>query len=276
MADGAKALYGSIVGAGGSSGGGGGGGVTPDNTFDVYVYDNLETYASWHTYFPFKEGMTWGEFVESPLNPNVDIDNKVFSNSYGAIYYNLYLTSEWMESSYLGVSESDPILPFDSETYQAAFENQCLVAGTKIKTAKGSKNVENIKRGDTVTSIDPETLELTTATVGQVRSEYVPHERMFSDKWFRYSFDDGSEFHITGKHRFFNMDTRKYEWAENFKIGDRAYKIDGTTPKLVSVEKIDERVEYNTFWNVNREAYFVDGFLSGNARTPIPQFPVEK
>ena len=250
------------------------GGVNPDAAFHVNVGDYLFYWVEYKTTFAFKTGMTLGEFTDSGLNPHLlDHTNvKVFSKLGNSIYYNIESGSA-TEAAYIGSADS---LIEDNQVYSAEFGSMCLVAGTKIKTEKSAKNVENIKIGDTVTSLDPETLELTTATVGKVRSAYIPRKNLYSDKWFKYTFDDGSEFHITGGHRFFNMDTRKYEWAEDFKIGDRAYKIDGTTPRLVSVEEIDERVEYNTFWNVNREAYFVDGFLSGNASTPIPNFPEDK
>ena len=257
--------------------GGGGGDV---RCCHILVEDYVFSWATYPSFVAFENGMTWAELVESDYNFEICDDElgnpvKMFALQLdGSVYMNLAsYNSSYYESTY--IAEGDSTIS-DSTLYNATYGSQCLVAGTKIKTANSAKNVENIKTGDKVATLDPETLELKTAVVEKVRNEHIPHDKMYSDKWFRYSFSDGSEFHITGRHRFFDVTTGKFEWAEDIKIGDKCYKIDGTMPELVSVEVFDERVEYNTFWNKDRANYFVDGFLSGNASTPIPNIKAEE
>lgn len=230
----------------------------------------------------FLNGQTWADLIASDQNaivvespdPDDPETTKRLSNVGGRVYVAVgdgtYYEKQGLEDFDQGRSILVTDALVNNSEYFIMFEAACLVAGTKIATEKSAKNVENIKVGDVVKSIDPETLEFTTATVSKVRNSYVPHERMYSNVWYKYTFDDGTFFRITGKHRFFDVDTGAYEWSHDIKVGDRVYKIDGTMPKLVSVEKFDERVEYNVFWNKGCAAYFVDGFLSGNATTPIP------
>lgn len=259
------------------------------DVFRLRIDDDLEFGGSFTYYLPYLPDKTWSEFVNSEYNPIIGNTGKTDPESGDLIY--IYRFKILADQVYVCIaidndSMSAPLSGTEYEEwktvyatdkvgfgimyYNAYFGAECLVAGSKIITEKSAKNVENIKVGDVVKSIDPETLAFKTAEVVKVKNAIIPHDRMFSKVWYKYSFDDGSFFRITGKHRFFDVDTQKYEWAEDIKIGDRVYKMDGTMPKLVSVEKFDEKVEYNTFWNKNHDPYFVDGFLSGNVDTPIP------
>lgn len=71
MNDGAKALYGALIGAYRPSGGGGGGGTT--GTFTVYAYGEEFGYN-------FEIGMTWLEFIESEYSQDMfsDMDDRVY------------------------------------------------------------------------------------------------------------------------------------------------------------------------------------------------------
>ena len=305
MSEGAKSLYGSIIGMGGTSGGGGGGGA---NTFKVYfgtgqwsynwepssstpymelAYDDNMTFGQfisssynpwaiidWDHYYPYAENQVTEYAFESPNNSNVYYN---FRNSQGSEdYESVYLRTGSLGTSHI-VQASETIS--SNTDYYIFLENaeegsDCFVAGSKVLLPNNlTKNIEDVKVGDAVATLDPETLELSTATVQDVKNSV---EKIYSHKWYRFKFDDGSEVHLTGRHRFFNVDTQKFEWMQDFKVGERVYKIDGTMPAFVSVETIEEKVEYNTFWNVNRDNYFVDGFLSGNLTTPIPNIKVAK
>ena len=70
MNDGAKALYGALIGAGGSSGGGGGSSL---KTFKVEFY-HAGSVSGVHE-FAFEPGMTWDDYIASPLCPPISADD---------------------------------------------------------------------------------------------------------------------------------------------------------------------------------------------------------
>lgn len=68
MNDGAKALYGALIGAGGSSGGGGGSSLGVFKVAQsVTGYDY--TSVTLNVWYAHDNGMTWQEFVNSEYNP---------------------------------------------------------------------------------------------------------------------------------------------------------------------------------------------------------------
>lgn len=285
MAEGAKALYGSIIGKGGASGGGGGGG-----TLAHFCYDISDFTWAWANYMytaVCEDGMTWGEFVASDYNPPCYYSYQqettpTFSILGGSVYVSFagaygdaveYLTVP-LYGNGDSVSEEDTIVLESPNFYGAMFGSDCMRSDTIISAPKKDIEVKDIQKGDKVETLDPVTLEIKSAEVLKVKRDIINPEYLYSDGWWKYTFDDGNEIHLAGRgqHRFFDCDTMKFEWMYDFKVGHHAYRKDGTTPKLVKVEHFDERIVYNTFWNENHENYFADGFLSGNADTPIPNF----
>ena len=264
----------------------GGGGSMPElGTLFVHLQDYNWDWAELKYQYPvptLSENWTWRDYVESDLNPTLASADEPSIKVFKIVGDYVYISFGGLLGDYEALSTT---FYFDGETCMAEtiihpwyiyvmFSPDCMVNDTMISAKKSDIVVEDIQKGDAVETLDPETLLIKEATVGKVKRDIINPKYRFSDGWWKYTFDDGNAIRLagTGKHRFFDCDTMKFEWMYDFQVGHHAYRKDGTTPKLVKVEHFDERIVYNTFWNENHENYFADGFLSGNADTPIPNF----
>ena len=279
-----------IYGADGSNGrtyGSGGGVETVDIYFWVGSSDNVDVPGEGmqKTAFPYQPGMTWGDAI-GYINPVVGYGYGTmyqFLTKSGTSVYVTYTSWGGVDSSMLytgsnsdecvGVKTTDAIDPAKTYFFYSVLDPECLKAGSMILTPGGEKDVFEINVGDEVLSLDPETLEIVTATVETVKRDAMNPRQQTTDHWYRYTFDDGSEIHLVGKHRFWNVEQNAFVWLKDFKPGEHTYKMDGSTPAYVGMETVEEETKWNTFWNVGRANYFVDGFLSGNITSPVPVFP---
>ena len=292
-----------IYGADGSNGRTYGGGGNSLKLLKIIFFDKGDddtdvppTYYSTGTYF-YEEGMTWGDLCDNMNQVWGRLDGSWdcrFQRSWSGdpksvLFY--FPSSTWGdiyndgENIWKGTNTADGVVVKENElidpeqTYYVYHYNdpECLVADSKIaKTTKKSINAGDVKSGDVVVSLDPETLELTTAKIGRVRKDELPAAAMKAHRWFKYKFDDGTELHLTGRHRFWNVEKNKFEWIGHFEAGEHTYKIDGSTPAYVGCEVVEEEVEWNVFWCENHENYFVNGIMSGNIDSPVPNFKVKR
>lgn len=138
---------------------------------------------------------------------------------------------------------------------------ECLAWDTLITMADGSaRRVCDIRHGDKVLSIDPETLQLVPDVVvacdgGEVKTYNV------ADVW---TFDDGTEITTVHPHEFYNVRTGRMEYIADFEIGDCVRKLDGTTTALVRHEQRSGSIRHNTLFTRYRNNYFAAGILTGN------------
>lgn len=86
----------------------------------------------------------------------------------------------------------------------------------------------------------------------------------YSPKHTLYHFEDGTVIDETHEHRFFNNEQGFWQKLKNWRMGDRAQRLDGGTPALVAVEPVEERAEMFGMW-VDRGSYWANGLLSGDA-----------
>lgn len=133
MNDGAKSLYGALIGAGGS-----GGGSTPSggNELDFYVCSNDPNYEIYYTaQYACISGMTWEEFVASKFNPMINdgAEGRTFSIYQGKVKKNAI---SFMEGQ-VQISYSIPLKYNDAEvlstdTIIAATEENCYLAEVSV------------------------------------------------------------------------------------------------------------------------------------------------
>lgn len=81
------------------------------------------------------------------------------------------------------------------------------------------------------------------------------------DVW---TFDDGTTITTVHPHEFYNLDTHRFMYIADFKIGDRIYKMDRTSPRLIKHENIKEDVRHFTLFTKKFNNYFANGILTGN------------
>lgn len=141
----------------------------------------------------------------------------------------------------------------------------CLTGDTLITMADGTtKRIDEITYGDKVLAINPKTGEY--VATGITYTDSAEHKTY--NHYDRFEFDDGTVITTVHRHRFFNCEDEKMIHIDMFSLGDRAYKIDGTTPKLVSaIEHYEEKETKHYTIFTEMQNYFANGLLSGNRFT---------
>jgi len=138
----------------------------------------------------------------------------------------------------------------------------CLTGDTLITMADGTqKRIDEITYQDKVLAIDPETGKLCATGITYTDAK----EHKVYNHYDKFEFDDGTVLTVVHRHRFYNCEDEKMIHIDTFTEGDRAYKIDGTMPKLVFMKEHFEEKEtphYTIF--TEKQNYFANGLLSGN------------
>jgi hypothetical protein len=130
----------------------------------------------------------------------------------------------------------------------------CLSGDTMITMADGSmKRMDKICAGDIVLSNNG-----ISSHVHAVRRGH------FSNYHILYHFEDGTVIDETHPHRFYNVDQGFWQKLQAWNIGDHAINQDGENIALVSVERIEERIEMFGIWT-DSGTYYANGLLSGAA-----------
>ena len=128
----------------------------------------------------------------------------------------------------------------------------CLSGDTLITMADGStRPLRELHFGDQVLSGSGEA----TAVISTSRGRINPYHTL-------YTFEDGTVIDESADHRFYNVDLGYWAWLRDWRIGDRARRVDGTETALVAVERVDEPAECYGLWTESRD-YWAGGLLSG-------------
>jgi len=88
-----------------------------------------------------------------------------------------------------------------------------------------------------------------------------------ADRYNKCTFEDGTIIKEVHGHRFFNVTKGEFIYLMFWEIGDRIYKIDGTTPKLIAKETIYEPVPFYSVSTNNHHNGFANGCLYGDRHT---------
>ena len=184
-----------------------------------------------------------------------------------------YITDTYDGAQIVTINGADAAMPTEATPYTLTqdtaftYDNACLTGDMLVTLADGSeKQICELTSDDTYLAYDFATGDLATA-----KAEYIDavngHSGKFADKYQKYTFEDGTVIKEVHKHRFLNL--RKMEFINlcDWEIGDRIYKIDGTTPALISKEVITEEVEHFTVTTVNYHSGFVQSCLYGDRYT---------
>ena len=131
---------------------------------------------------------------------------------------------------------------------------QCFVAGTKVKTEDGDKNIEEIKAGDKVWSYNPATGETGLKTVKQTfenETKQMVHVTISDGK-------DIEEIDTTVRHPFYVVDYG-FKYASELRIGDKVISVSGDIYEVTSleIENLDTPVKVYNFEVEDWHTYFV-------------------
>ena len=160
----------------------------------------------------------------------------------------------------------------DNNYYIMKFSLQCLTPNTLIdveeidekgKKRRRRKKLKDIKVGDKVICINPFTLELDTDTVVECDGEMNKKHTCY-DNWY---FSDGTIITTIHRHRFYNVENKKFMYMEEWNIGDHGLNINNEKIELIKHEHIEEEINHCTLFTEKYNNYFANGLLSGNRKS---------
>ena len=118
-------------------------------------------------------------------------------------------------------------------------QGHCFIAGTKVKTEDGYKNIEEVEVGDKVLAYDEETGK-------QAYKEVVRLFRGKTEEWY-HVFAEGEEIVCTGGHRFY-VEGKGFVEAKDLTKEDKLTLSDGSQVKIEKIEK-EELAKAETKYN---------------------------
>ena len=160
----------------------------------------------------------------------------------------------------------------DNQYYIMGFWFSCLTPDTLIdveeidekgKKRRRRKKLKDIKVGDKVICINPFTLELDTDTVIECDGTMNKKHTCY-DNWY---FSDGTIITTIHRHRFYNVENKKFMYMEEWNIGDHGLNIDNEKIELIKHEHIEEEINHCTLFTEKYNNYFANGLLSGNRKS---------
>ena len=144
----------------------------------------------------------------------------------------------------------------------------CLTGDMLVTLSDGSeKPVSELTDADTYTAYDLMTGKLVAGAGAKYFDAVNGHSGKFASQYQMYTFSDGTVIKEVHKHRFLNLERMEFINLCHWNIGDRIYKLDGTTPALVSKEVVNELVEHFTVTTAGYHNGFVEGCLYGDRHT---------
>ena len=141
----------------------------------------------------------------------------------------------------------------------------CLTGDTLVTMADNSvKRLDMIELGDYVLSFDFDSKMLIPRKVIYTdKNEMKSHTEY--DKW---TFEDGTEIKTVHRHEFYNLEAQRMKYMDEWSVGEHAYKIDGTMPKLISHKIVEETVRHYKITLERSTNYFANGLLTGDRNCP--------
>ena len=160
----------------------------------------------------------------------------------------------------------------DNYYWISYFYTKCLTPDTLIdveeidekgKKRRRRKKLKDIKVGDKVICINPFTLELDTDTVVECDGEMNKKHTCY-DNWY---FSDETIITTIHRHRFYNVENKKFMYMEEWNIGYHGLNINNEKIELIKHEHIEEEINHCTLFTEKYNNYFANGLLSGNRKS---------
>lgn len=139
----------------------------------------------------------------------------------------------------------------------------CFVEGTLITLADGTqKKVEDINYGDEVLCYDFNEGKQTTAPI-----EFVM-KKMQSNFYYKVTLSDGTILKLVGangkSHRLYNVTKQSFIYPQDFEENDYTLKQDGTIATILSIEKVEEKVNFYNISSKDHINVYAENVLTSN------------
>ncbi len=183
------------------------------------------------------------------------------------------VTRQFKQSYNIINTLNDSVINLGSnKIYLYCFYTRCLTPETLIdveeedkkgKKRRKRKMLKDIKVGDKVICINPNTLKLDTDVVTECDSSFIKRHNCY-DKWY---FEDDIVIITVHRHRFYNVENKSFMYMDKWNIGEHGINIDGNKVKFIKHEHIEKEIVHVTLFTKKYNNYFANGMLSGNRRS---------
>ena len=263
---------------------------------------NLLSYGDTNLSIKVPKGITWQEFIDSEYNVPIDIAGKHVNDGIVSLTFRSYTTSPhqyaydesfqavgivtfdenvsgtgqqaqpydvWYHSG-KGYGPSNPGIPgkdavqandiIDRSQYYLFFD-LCFSIDSLITLADNStKLAKDIDYNDSLLVWDFDNGQLLSAKPLWIQKIRVaPH-------YYKLTFDDGTILKLVGSedkcHEVFNIDKSNFEYGSYWNVGEKGFSDTQQTPSLVSIEKINEPIEYVNIITKHHINCFVNHLLT--------------
>lgn len=172
-------------------------------------------------------------------------------------------------NKYIYAGGSEISLPYCLTGDTAVSVDTSCLTGDMLVTVTGGaeKPISELTREDTYIAYDLTSGRLVEGVAAGYFDAAGGHSGKFADRYQKYTFSDGTVIKEVRRHRFLNLSRMEFINLCHWEIGDRIYKLDGTTPALVSKEDVVGEVEHFTVTTAGYHNGFVQGCLYGDRHT---------
>lgn len=214
--------------------------------------------------------LTWNsvenatKYVVQSIVETVEVEKDKTSYDASTMYGNLMGKVQVFSSMVRIKAVGDGVNYEDSNWSEAVWLYYCLSGETEIdiydeeKKKRRKKKLKDLKVGDKVISFNTETKKW---EIDEVLNDDM-HEVKFELSYDIWTFSDGTQITTVKKHEFYNVSQEKLMYIDEWNMGDKIYKEDGTTPSLVKHEQVQEPIRHYTLMTKNHN-YIANGCLSG-------------
>lgn len=218
------------------------------------AYTNTNVYCA----YSIDDGVTWVEMKTATTIQTTQIKFKNVGNS--SYHYSLYSTLLGM-TLYYGKTSQNYILTQDITDIQVDYYVTCLTGDTLITMADNSqKQIKNVQIGDCVLSLNENGEKVSSKVYYSDANEYKT-----ASYYDLFIFSDGTEIKVVRRHRFYNNRTQSFIHLDEFEVGDKTYKEDGTWVALIDKKyKAEAGVIRHFTIFCEHNTYFANGLLAGN------------
>ena len=138
----------------------------------------------------------------------------------------------------------------------------CFIAGTKVLTPLGDKNIEDFKVGDDVLAYDHKDNIVMTSKVTKVFKHT-------NKKYGELQLSNGTKLLVTAENRFYSVDKKKYVRADRLKVNEKLLVNNGKNTETVTVMKYVKSIAKADVYNITVKDfnnYFAEKILVHNLK----------
>ena len=234
------------------------------------ICNNCGRFVEWSNgtpYYNFEEGMTWENFYNSTYNNGINDPNILQSipafeydpDPYGCYnYLGYYYPSRLCSADGMALCQpTDQIIP--KAIYSVVYS--CFSRDSLITLSNNTtKLAKDIDYNDSLLVWD-----FDNGCFAKAKPLWVSKVQK-ATQYYKLTFDDGIVLDLVGSngksHRVFNIENSEFTYGNYFHVGQHSFKQDQSQPQLVSIELVNETIEYINIITNYHMNLFANGILT--------------